>query len=348
MIGKLHIDGFDAFEVFGLFILKNGYENLLSFPRFKKLESNDWFEEDGLEVDLSNPVFEPNEFSIEFGFVGSYARFIELRNFLNESTYKVFSFTEIERNFILRVSNTNDLKFYQDLAFITLSLVDDFPIQRMNYLNNSLFPEIASGTIPSFQAGYDLLESNWTGSTIPTGYSTSLNIGVTGFEIDGVDLSEYGIIPLKGSIDDFRVFNAKKLNLSISTDFKNGQLYDSYSLGKFQNKRAKINLLLRSDSFEELWKNFDCFMYNLTKANERELGISITKQTYKCFYESCNISGIYLDGRKWLIFTVGLVVNSWIDNFTSNYGALSTENDIYLTNESDQYIQIGESFLTDI
>ena len=55
MVGKLFIDGLDAFSEYGIFVEQYGYKALVQMPSFKKLSSTEWPEYDGEEVDLSAP-----------------------------------------------------------------------------------------------------------------------------------------------------------------------------------------------------------------------------------------------------------------------------------------------------
>ena len=56
MVGKLFIDGLDAFSEYGIFVEQYGYKALVQMPSFKKLSSTEWPEYDGEEVDLSAPL----------------------------------------------------------------------------------------------------------------------------------------------------------------------------------------------------------------------------------------------------------------------------------------------------
>ena len=61
MIGKLYIDGYDAYAAFGVFVVEGGYDSLVAFPPMKSIESNNWAEEDGEEFDLSAPTLRSRE-----------------------------------------------------------------------------------------------------------------------------------------------------------------------------------------------------------------------------------------------------------------------------------------------
>ena len=66
MIDNCYIDGISICNRFGVWVTKGGYNGLLAFPAMKEPESNDWPEEDGIEVDLSDPKLEPKEAAVSF------------------------------------------------------------------------------------------------------------------------------------------------------------------------------------------------------------------------------------------------------------------------------------------
>lgn len=49
MVGKLFIDGLDAFSEYGIFVEQYGYKALVQMPSFKKLNSTEWPEYDFLK-----------------------------------------------------------------------------------------------------------------------------------------------------------------------------------------------------------------------------------------------------------------------------------------------------------
>ena len=51
MKGDVYIDGIDIFSAYGANIT-DGLESLFLFPAIKEPESNDWPEEDGVEVEI--------------------------------------------------------------------------------------------------------------------------------------------------------------------------------------------------------------------------------------------------------------------------------------------------------
>ena len=70
MIGQCIIDGIDIYTKYGVFIANSGYDGLLSFPAIMPPETNDWAEEHGVEVDLSQPQLQAQELTVEFANIG--------------------------------------------------------------------------------------------------------------------------------------------------------------------------------------------------------------------------------------------------------------------------------------
>ena len=69
MTGKTFIGGTDIYTAFGAFVTDGGYEDLAQFPPLKAVDYNDWFEDDGIEADLSKPVLDTRTVSVPFAFV---------------------------------------------------------------------------------------------------------------------------------------------------------------------------------------------------------------------------------------------------------------------------------------
>lgn len=66
---SITIDGKDGWGEFGFFVLKNGFNDWLSFPDTKAPFSHDWGDEDGIEVDLNNVFVKEKNVSLQILFV---------------------------------------------------------------------------------------------------------------------------------------------------------------------------------------------------------------------------------------------------------------------------------------
>lgn len=49
------VNGLDI-SFYGLYIMGETYKDVITFPQLKQVESNDWAEHNGIEVDLSFPT----------------------------------------------------------------------------------------------------------------------------------------------------------------------------------------------------------------------------------------------------------------------------------------------------
>ena len=66
MKGAFYIDGEDMYLRFGAVFISGGYDDILTFPALKDPDKNDWPEEDGVEVDLSDPKLSSKEITLDF------------------------------------------------------------------------------------------------------------------------------------------------------------------------------------------------------------------------------------------------------------------------------------------
>ncbi len=131
MIGKLYIDGKDTYALYGVFVVNGGYNELLAFPSLKKIDSNDWAEEDGIEPDLYSPVLDTRELNIKFSHHGIDARFGAFVELLSDMAYHTFDFREIGKTYKLRLVNQTSLSLAFRLGLFTLRFADDFPLDRL-------------------------------------------------------------------------------------------------------------------------------------------------------------------------------------------------------------------------
>ena len=64
--GLYFIDSVDMFTTYGAAILKGSYNSLFAYPNAKEPLQNDWFEYDGLDVDLTDRYFDNISVNIQF------------------------------------------------------------------------------------------------------------------------------------------------------------------------------------------------------------------------------------------------------------------------------------------
>jgi len=114
------IDGRDGWKDFGILVLKDGWNDWLSFPETKPPFSHDWGDEDGIEVDLNEVYVKEKNVSLKFVFVaGSQKEFWEkyhaLRDALLSPGLRLIYINEIGRLFKVYYSKCSDIEKFTRL-----------------------------------------------------------------------------------------------------------------------------------------------------------------------------------------------------------------------------------------
>lgn len=277
MKGRLYIDGVDTLTKYGVFVEHYGYKSLVQFPALKKVTTNIWPEEDGEEADLSNPQLDTRELEINFH-VSNYDLVGDLMEKLSDGAYHTFNFAEIGKTFNLRlVSESSNNRFNKSGKF-ALQFADDEPFFGYKYIA----PDNSFGVMRQ------------------------------GWEIDGVDTSEYSMLVLIGTDSSLLKSPSVKKNLLVNVNSRSGAIYDGESVF-FETKDVTLKCLIRANSREEFWRNYNALFWNLTRANERELYWNKTGEPYPCYYKSSSVSRFDITpiGRIWCEFSIVVVFTSF-------------------------------------
>lgn len=296
MTGRLYIDGKDAYSVYGVYVVDGGWNELVAMPPLKPVESNDWQEEDGLEVDLSEPVLDTRTIQIRFALTQAYSRYFSLVKALSDGAYHVFDCTHIGRSYRLRLVSVGSFKAADVLGEVTLKFADDFP------LNGYRYREPSSNIIQSDR-----------------------------FQLDSVPFSQYGVHILQGTLSEVVKTPDVKPNLLRDIESKQGAIYDPQRV-TFKSKDVKISCLMRADTLEELWNNYDALLYDLIRPDERLLWIDDLERDFACYYKQCSVSEFYPENRIWLKFDITL---TFIHDFriTDDDMVLASEDNIIIFTE---------------
>lgn len=270
MTGRFYIDGKDVYTEYGVYVQEKGYNELVAFPPLKSVTSNDWQEEDGIEPDLSEPMLNTKEFSFKIVLTGMDYRWGGLIEKLSDKAYHTFDFKEIGRSYRLRLVSNPNTDLAMTLGFITLKLADDFPLD-----------------------GYDYVEPE-------SGIETYGD-----YELDSRPFTDYGIRILEGTLDEIQKSPNVKTNLLRNINTQNGALYDGEKV-TYKTKDVKVNCLLRADTLDEFWRNYNALLYDLVRPEQRTLYVDETGYEYPCYYKSCSVSEFYASEKIWLKFTLTL------------------------------------------
>lgn len=269
MTGRLYIDGVDVYKRYGIYVVQGGWNELISYPPLKPCDSNDWQEEDGIEVDLSSPLLNSRELSIKIAIndIDNFSAFISE---LSSKVYHTLNCSYIKRIYKLRLVSIPNVSVVEALGIATLKLADDFPLLDYNYM--------------------------------PPERSLSLN---DKYLIDEKTFADYGVHVLKGTLEDFLKPPIVKTNLLRNIGTKSGALYGD-NMVTYKSKDAKIYCLLRADTLEELWKKYDALLYDFIKPGIRT--IVIEDYAFGVHYKNSQVSEFYPDGKIWLQFAITVTI----------------------------------------
>lgn len=304
MIGKLFIDGSDAYADFGVYVEDGGLAQLVQYPSFKTIESIDWPDEDGEEFDLTAPVLDTRTLQIPFGI--SNVRYAEdLFDALSQGAYHEFKVPALNKTWKLRMTTNGLFASHVTLGKLTLTFADDFP------------------EVP-IASPLDFGES-----------------GVTqfGYELDGIDLSQFGAYILKGSHDDLRKAPQVKQNLSITTKGIAGMTYDGEEV-YFKPKDVTLNILIKTASSQEFWERYDALFATLLQPELRKFYDENTNAEFECFYDKQNVQSFHLlpNGGVWCEFALTLKFVSCRP--VNSYMYLATEDDNWVVTEDSNMARI--------
>lgn len=301
MKGRLYIDGKDAYTEYGIYVVDGGWNELIAYPPLKTVATNDWQEEDGIEADLSSPVLDSREASLKVAFSGLYSRFDLFIELLSDRAYHTFECTYIRRSYRLRLVSLPNFEEAELLGMATLKLADDFPMRNYSYI-------------------------------APMSNTSTVN----DYSFDGYPFTRYGVRILRGTRNEVIRTPDVKQNLLRNVETNTGALYDDNNV-TFKSKDIKLQCLLRADTLNELWRNYDALLYDLTRPNERILEVDGNEIPF--YYRSCQVAEFYPDGKIWLQFSITITVTGNLRLF-SNFIALHSEDDMAIQTENEYLIEI--------
>lgn len=318
MINALYIDGRDVFTHYGMISIWGSYNDLVAFPPLKAVEGNDWPEDDGKEFDLSSVSLDTNDITLEFGFLSEW-KFNDFVALLSDMGYHEFNFPQLGRTFKLRLSSQTSFEIYSSSQRSKFTFANDFP-RSEDYVY--LEP---SNSIP-----------------MPKGY-----------EIDDRDLTDYGVILLKGSNSEILKTPTVKKSLLQNFKYRDGAVYDGEYV-KFQTKDVNLKCLMRAPDMETFWRNRDALLHDLTRMSEKVddegYGYSDAErifycdewsESYPCYYKSCKTESFNPLNDIWWEFTLTLVFTCFRLEDTE-YLLASEAGEFIITEDGEYFIDLGD------
>lgn len=298
MNGRLYIDGLDAFTTYGIYVMEGGYNELIAWAPLKEVDYNDWQEEDGIEADLSDPMLDTREVSINFAVPSLMAGFINLLEVLSDEAYHEFDCRSIGRTYKLRLTAQPNLDKVRDFGFVSLKFADDFPLEGYTYL-----------------APQSSIAEN------------------DDYMLDNKPMSYWGVNVLRGTMAEVMKNPNVKTNLLRNIRTKSGATYDSKNV-TYKSKDVKVKCLMRASSLTQLWRNYDALLFDLTRKDERMFEALEIAEDFPCYYKNCQVSAFYPTGKIWLEFTFTL---SFTRDFRiGTEPLLATEDSLFVILEDEE------------
>jgi hypothetical protein len=256
--GGCIIDGIDLYTL-GIFIVRGGDHDLISFPARKTPDINDWPDEDGVEPDLSAPVFEPKKVTIQYYCNGNElalkSRVDAFVNLHFVPGYRTVYIREFDKTFTLRFSGISNYKQTHGYttpgrkgAFIDVDYWMDDPLQFFG-----------AATVPQ----------NGRNAT-------------THVSISGTDLSEFGIIVRDVYTTALRL--PLKTGLTTSSRWATGQVADADYMHK-QVAEINIDCSMILNNRADFWNNYNA-LFNALTSGVLRLGLTAAQKDFSCWYKS--------------------------------------------------------------
>lgn len=290
--GTLTMDGEDIFEKYGVVVSDGGLASLVQWPQLKAVDSNDWFEEDGLEADLSAPRLASRDVEIPLSLVRG-NDILGLLAMLGSKTFHEVYSPDLGITYRLRYVSCGSVSTVGgEVGTASVTMADDFPL--WGFTRNGLAPTSA-----------------------PT----------CGITVDGRDLSAYGVRVLQGTVDSFRQAAESKTPMTrdiatrdgLITDgvtgggltVEKGPSYDNPAMRK-KSRDVTVKCLMSRMTAAAFARNWMALLYDLTRPEGRTVTVAALERSFRCYYSSCSVERFYsATGGLWCEFSVNLVITGY-------------------------------------
>ncbi len=313
MTGSCIIDGVDIGQ-WGMFILRGGDFDFLSFPERKTPDYISWQEHDGWDVDLSEVYFKEKKLTVQFYLRADSGDNFRLRlesfyALLTSPGYRSLYSREFDRTFSLRFLSCPT---YQHKGGMYKAGTKESRISVEFSMDNPL--QLFQGT-----------------NKVPTG-GVSTNSYVL---IGDRDLREYGII-VREIYNTAMKIPALKTPLSRSVSNINGLVVYPSLKPTLEAKQITIECTMIADNKDVFYHNYEA-LFNMMR-EQGSLEVSIFGENIICFYSKMeNFQKLHSLGFGVLV-SFNLVLTS-IEEMSNSVYILGTEdNQFAIATEDNQYL----------
>lgn len=263
MTGSCIIDGTDI-ATLGAFILRGGDYDFLPFPTRKEPTQNNWYERNGIEVDLSEIYFEPKTLSVILYLHADNgddfeANLTELYSILSLPGYRTLYSREFDRTFVLRFVGITD---YQHRGGM--------------YKTGGKGAEVTAG----FSMDEPLQLFTQPGILVPRNGRNSQ----TYVAINGIDLNDFGII-VNECYNTVLRLPIPKQPLTRTFGQRTGALAYFPDKTTFEKKQVIIECTMMADTRDDFYYNYEALFNNLTQLKPVKL-TTFADTGADCYYSA--------------------------------------------------------------
>lgn len=305
MRGSVIINGVDIAD-FGAFILRGGDHDILTMPARTEPKKNNWFEYNGLDVDLSEVFFNARTLPIQFYISADNVRDYEYKlsefyRLIAPGYISMYS-REFDRTFKYRFLSVTEYNHKGGLykpgdkrGAFTVSFAMDDPLQLFS--DPTILQPRKFGSLLATETAYLLTDS---GLFIDLGDALATDNHITRVSLNGIDFGAFGII-VNECYSSMLKLPALKAPLTRNFSRRSGlQAYTSQS-PTFGAKELIINCTMRAASRAEFYWNYEALFNNLTKPEALQIDSYLGRAN--CYYSKME------DFKKLGIFSRGVLVS---------------------------------------
>lgn len=260
--GDIFIDGENMRSRYGAYVIEGGYNDVPCFPPLKKPEINEWFEENGLDIDLSETFVESHKIGITLMMRGETKDAKRFIDFIMSRRVHSVLMEDIHRVRHMRVVDVSASGF-SSLFTIRVNLSDDEPRKNL-------------------EPGEPFFTNR-----------------LSGFSIDGIDVARYGAL-IKGSLDGLFPDHTMKENELNSSSFVDGESHANGTEVYTETGDLRCHLVLRAEDVDQFWRMRDALFVALTQPGVKWIAYRGTE--YGVYYKSCNSIRFDYSGKCWWEF----------------------------------------------
>lgn len=280
MVGYWYIDGIDIYTTYRVGITKDGINDLFIFPAMKDMYSNSWPENDGVDIDLSDPKLKNKTVGISFASVTQDNEKIDdFLDFLITPGYRTLTVTSIGRSWSLRLNKESARNVEPNCQEFTLQFYDDFPRDLL-----LIYPYVLGSETKDLIITQDdkFLISMSNSKTTARGHG--FNMLRSDYQIDDISFSDYGLIVNKGRSEVYKMPDMKT-NLEVDINTQDGVAYNT-SFYAFKEKDVTLECSFYTSTLDMFWNNYVAFFSALVQPEERLLDINYMNDVFECYYKS--------------------------------------------------------------